>query len=556
MIPFLESAPSPGKPTSSSATSSVLPTWHVVSYAFYHFYSFRRECRPRRNNSQFPTTEVRFYLPLCLSLGVNTADGDSSQRSHTASIHILDDDSLLNIFYLYRPHNYLYRPLNLDVNEDIVARTRGGKWDCELWWYKLAHVCQRWRNVILGSASYLELCLLCTLGTPVAQMLAHSPPLPIVIDYIDRYRNTLSKEEEILLALKQRDRVRRIRLEVPLPNLQKIIVAIDEEFPMLEYMVIGPLLEDDSTVFILPETFRAPRLRHLALGFFFFPIGSRLLTTAVGLTLLSLVVGHPSSYFQPNILLQWLSLMPQLETLVIAFHFIVTNHDVEKHLMNKPTTTHVALPNLRQFMFVGVNAYLEAVVCRITAPRLEKLDIWFFKQPTFSVPHLVQFMITTNLRFNCAKFEFSGERVCVELYFRETEMYVPKMGVLCLNLDWQVSSVVQIFNSLNPLSSTVEHLTFKHKVYRQLSDEYNEVDRTEWRELLRPFSNVKTLHIGNELVKELSRSLRLDDGELPLELFPELQELTYSGSGDTRDAFKSFIDVRQDAGHPVTLTRL
>jgi hypothetical protein len=264
MIPFLESAPSPGKPTSSSATSSVLPTWHVVSYAFYHFYSFRRECRPRRNNSQFPTTEVRFYLPLCLWLGVNTADGDSSQRSHTASIHILDDDSLLNIFYLYRPHNYLYRPHNLDVNEDIVARTRGGKWDCELWWYKLAHVCQRWRNVILGSASYLELCLLCTLGTPVAQMLAHSPPLPIVIDYIDRYRNTLSKEEEILLALKQRDRVRRIRLEVPLPNLQKLIVAIDEEYPILEYLVITPPLKDQSATLMLPETLQAPHLRHLA----------------------------------------------------------------------------------------------------------------------------------------------------------------------------------------------------------------------------------------------------------------------------------------------------
>jgi hypothetical protein len=44
-------------------------------------------------------------------------------------------------------------------------------------------------------------------------------------------------------------------------------------------------------------------------------------------------------------------------------------------------------------------------------------------------------------------------------------------------------------------------------------------------------------------------------GELPLELLPELQELTFTGSGDVSDAFTSFIDARQNAGHPVTLAR-
>jgi hypothetical protein len=51
------------------------------------------------------------------------------------------------------------------------------------WWYTLAHVCQRWRNIILGSTTYLGLSLLCTYGTPVADMLAHSPPLPLVVGY-------------------------------------------------------------------------------------------------------------------------------------------------------------------------------------------------------------------------------------------------------------------------------------------------------------------------------------------------------------------------------------
>ena len=459
---------------------------------------------------------------------------------YAASIHVLDDDSLLNVFYLSRP------PI-LDGDEDGEDRIRGGKWDRERWWYKLTHVCQRWRNVILGSASYLDLCLVCTFGTPVAHMLAHSPPLPLVIDCIDLDRDITAKEEGIFLALEQRDRVRRIRLEMPLPILQKLIVAIDEEYPMLEYLDIGPPLEDKSAILTLPETLQAPHLRNLALACFFLPIGSRLLTTAMSLTMLSLAVG-PSAYIQPNILLQWLSFMPQLETLIICFYFPVPKREVERQLMNNPTTTHVTLPNLRCFGFIGVSAYLEAVVRRITAPRLEELGIQFFKQLTFSIPSLVQFMDTTNLRFDRAEFEFSEDRVHVGLNYL-------KIGVLCLHLDWQVSSMVQIFNSLNPIFSTVEHLTLKHSVHSLSSEEHDEVDRTEWRELLRPFSNVKTLHVGNGLVEELSRSLRLDDGELPLETLPELQELAYSGNGDTRDAFKSFIDARQDAGRPVTLTR-
>ena len=76
----------------------------------------------------------------------------------------------------------------------------GVRWIGERWWYRLAHVCQRWRNLILGSASSLGLCLVCTYGTPVADMLVHSPPLPLVIDY--RIRGITAEDEEaILLAL-------------------------------------------------------------------------------------------------------------------------------------------------------------------------------------------------------------------------------------------------------------------------------------------------------------------------------------------------------------------
>jgi hypothetical protein len=136
-------------------------------------------------------------------------------------------------------------------------------------------------------------------------------------------------------------------------------------------------------------------------------------------------------------------------------------------------------------------------------------------------------------------------------------MYALSIKVDCWHLDWQVSSAAQISNALSSsvLCGGAPHS--QHEVHGQSSEEHNDVDRIEWRNLFRSFSNVKTLRVEDGLVEELSRCLRLEDGELPLELLPELQELTYFGTGigDTGDAFTSFIDARQDADRPITLVR-
>ena len=66
----------------------------------------------------------------------------------------------------------------------------------ERWWYKFVQVCQRWRYLILGSASHLRLALLCTHGTPVADMLVHSPPLPLVIHHDDPNQDLTVKDED------------------------------------------------------------------------------------------------------------------------------------------------------------------------------------------------------------------------------------------------------------------------------------------------------------------------------------------------------------------------
>ncbi|KAH9992553.1 hypothetical protein BJV74DRAFT_400624 [Russula compacta] len=175
-----------------------------------------------------------------------------------------------------------------DEDNDDMPILQEAELDRKYWWYDLTHICRRWRYLVLGSASYLGLVLIYTYGTPVADMLAHSPPLPLIIDYIDEDRGITAEDEEgIMVALQHRNRIRGICLRMPASDLQKLIMTIDDEFPMLECVYIEPLTSDDAGL-ILPKAFQAPHLRYLALENFAFPIGSPLLTAALGLVTLSL----------------------------------------------------------------------------------------------------------------------------------------------------------------------------------------------------------------------------------------------------------------------------
>ena len=140
---------------------------------------------------------------------------------------------------------------------------------------------------------------------------------------------------------------------------------------------------------------------------------------------------------------------------------------------------------------------------------------------------------TENLRFDNAEIRFKDKQVHVLIFSREADFVI---GFDCWHLDWQVSSMAQISNAFNQVFSAVEHLTLGHEVHT--SEEHDNVDRTEWRNILRSFSTVKTLRVEDGLVEELSHCLRLEGRELPLEILPELQKLTYF------DERVAFVDER------------
>jgi hypothetical protein len=469
-----------------------------------------------------------------------------SNRQHSP-IRILNNDVLLNIFHLYQLGEY-------EVQDDNDLESGWGR---QRWWYKLAHVSRRWRYVILASPLRLDLHLVCTYGVPVADMLAGSPPLPLTVFYDNWEREMTAEDEEgALLALSHRDRVHRVALRMPAPQFGKFITALEDQFPTLERLSMYSW--DEDTSLMLPQSFQAPNLRRLHLWHIALPMRSPLLTTTGGLTTLRLWGIPRSAYFPPGYLLTPLSLLPQLESLWIYFHSPVPNRDVIRQLSEIPTMTHVTLPNLRQFLFGGVSAYLEGLLERITAPVLRSLEVYFFNQLTFTVPQLSQFLQTSqNLTFHTVDLVFGSDSVIFSASSHQENRDSLQLWIRCKHFDWQVVSTAQILRTLSPVLSVVEDLMLHYGEHDLSSEWHNEVDRTQWRELLSPFSNVKTLYVQNGLVTELSRSLCSEDGEESLELLPNLQELQYSGDGsDVGDAFTPFINERQTAGHPLRLTRM
>jgi hypothetical protein len=391
-------------------------------------------------------------------------------------------------------------------------------------------------------------------------MLAHSPlAIPLIIDHFDEEYQDLTAEDEkgIILALKHSDRVRRIRILKPIPILQRIIIALDGEFPILEFLLImhqryhRPVIENVPNL-NFPETFRAPHLHQLVLRNFATPIGSPPLTSMGNLVSMYLTKIPSSAYFHPNSLLKRLSLMPQLETLGIGFNL---SRDVERQLLRTPIMTRVTLPNLRWLGFRGASAYLEALLPWVTIPLLEKLQICFFNQMVYSIPHLQQFMSTAgNLRFKAATFRVDDDCLTVEAHpYKGARLSTFFMELGGKHLDRQVVPAAQVFHTLRTVFSAVEHLILDYD-RRHISSEWNDqANRTQWRELFGSFDKAKTLRVEYGLVEQVSRALQPGEGESPTELFPELQELSYSSEGSPRNVFTLFIDARQKAGRPVTV---
>jgi hypothetical protein len=348
-------------------------------------------------------------------------------------------------------------------------------------------------------------------------------PLPLIIYYpAIPDKISTADEESAILALQQRDRVRRIHVTTLTAVLCNLFKSMDCDFPMLERLSLH-LSTETRAGLGLPEKLQAPLLRHLTLSHISLPIQSQLLRQAENLITLRLWNVPPSSEFNPAHLVAQLLRMHHLEVLLVHFYTAISKRRFESPAQPMPIT----LPSLRVLAFRGGSTYLEGVLSRINAPHLSTLNVELFNQLTFNLGRLLQFIRRSDeFRFRSVEMHFDNEFVSVIVDpNRERGGTHPFLvQVRCQPLGWQATCTLQICHALGPVLAGVQRLTLGFHKDGTMPWQ-DEIDLEKWHELLRTFAGVQRLRLSGDLVGDLYRFLQLGEGELPLDLLPQLREL-------------------------------
>jgi hypothetical protein len=458
---------------------------------------------------------------------------------------MLSDEVLLIIFDFCR----------LAAGEKFNDASYEGNWNLNQsrWWHKLTQICQRWRSLILSSPSRLNLRVVCTKGTPVEEMFAYFPHLPLDVNYVFQQGEKIRPDDErnILLSLQRRHHVRRIRLNAPTLALQNMVIPLGEEFPLLDRLSIT-----SECVFArvtLPKSLRAPNLRYLILRNVTLQTGTPILTTSKWLVSLTLWDIPTSTHILPEYLVGLLELTPHLRALSVSFRFHISDSSVGTSLplALEAQKTIIILRCLEQVDFTGDSTYLEGILARIIAPALRKFSIYISDQRSYgALPNLSRFLdATTEFSFRVALINFRKDGVTIDsgdMRPHRGSKLPFYLSAWVEPLSWHTASVSNICSAIGPVFSGTEELIFGG--YPE-----EDADCINWHTILRQFSNVKTLKVPDQLVEELSLSLE-PDREGALGLLPKLQQIVVPR--DVEDDFDEFIDSRRIAGHPVNLVRM
>jgi hypothetical protein len=449
-------------------------------------------------------------------------------------------------------------------------------------------VCRRWRSVVFQSPRRLNLRLFCTPATPARDTLDIWPPLPLIIRFFDEYIKGRSPNlDNIIAALEHNDRVCQIDLSCFTSSEMGYItdsVAMLKPFPELTDLQLtsNPLpkltdlqpMSDLGT--ILPDSFlggTAPRLRSLYLERVTFPGLPKLLLSATHLVDLSLDNITSFGYIPPEVMATSLSALTSLKDLYL--HFLYPRPRPALESRRPPPLTRSILPSLTRIHFHGVSEYLEEILARIDAPRLDKMHITLFNQIIFDTTQLFQFISRTptlrapergyiEFRPECAVVQFPSQTSVVKFPLQTYLYEVLTMEILCkasecIASEWQLSFLEQAFTSSLPPVSTLEDLYISFHVldsssyppHRQDDDE-----NTLWLELLHPFAAVKNLYIGKEFVPRIARALQ-ELGGGTTEVLPALENifLEFQPSGPLHKGIEKFVAARQLTSHPVAVSR-
>ncbi|KAH9974453.1 hypothetical protein BGW80DRAFT_1458504 [Lactifluus volemus] len=194
-----------------------------------------------------------------------------------------------------------------------------------------------------------------------------------------------------------------------------------------------------------------------------------------------------------------------------------------------PSLTRAVLPTLVTFYFHGVSEYLEDLIAQIDTSHRDN-NILQSAAKIFTYTNRVE------MNFCSSADDFSFQ-------------------ILSRRIDWQVSSVAQICNQLSEpfIVSSIKKLYIFECSGMSPSTLEDEMDETQWLELFRPFTAVRTLCISHKIQSHVMSALRGLSGELAMQVLPAFEKLYLLGFHPDleRGDMGPFMTARQGSAHPV-----
>jgi hypothetical protein len=316
-----------------------------------------------------------------------------------------------------------------------------------------------------------------------------------------------------------------------------------------------------------PDSFlggSAPRLRTLYLCGIPFQGLPKLLLSATHLVHLWLTNISPYyGYMSPEAMATSLSMLTSLEELIFQFQFQPRQSFPDVESRCPPLPTRSVLPVFTRFSFEGVNEYLEDLVSQIDAPQLYRLSTKLFHGVDFKCPELNRFIsrMPTLEAYDEACLIFLKNEALVRL--RQHPDRRSDHGMVEVKLfevgqwpEWQLSSLAQICTFPLRLLLTMENLY----IYENpLSPHYwsDDIQNTEWLDLLLPFTAVKNLHLSEKISPHIAPALKELTQGRRTEVLPALQNVLLEGFRPSKPVQKGiarFISARQLTNHPVAIS--
>ncbi|KAF8484039.1 hypothetical protein DFH94DRAFT_337870 [Russula ochroleuca] len=461
------------------------------------------------------------------------------------TINNLPDELLVEIFDFYRQD----KPDNVSDYH---------WWSIKLEWFKLIHVCKRWRTVVFASSSRLDLCFVLpkTGGHMKTILSRHFPPLPIDIRTNRAILANQAKDvARIYSALKHPDRIRRVSFIETTTVLDKLLKAIKFPLPALESL---ELRDKYDRALKIPATFlkgsylhlRTLKLHPIRVSL---PTISRLLSSVPALTCLCLLIDTNVASGPPPamlLLLSHLQGMPCLRRLDLE----LTRFFGEP---SQPTNSkeNFTLSNLTSFRYRGHSAFLNTLIAGFTAPSLRDIFIRLHDMILSPIPHLSRFIEDTKEHCRAVQVDLEQASFRLLLLGPGPFEYAGHDSLhFTLSSPLSPESMTQMSSAFYSKLITTEELTVNF-----LDDADAEEEVIPWRRFFLQFPRVKALRMYGTNNRRVASALHQDYGEHNLAILPALEEieLCMSSSSTSEDhaselaIFEPFVSARQQAGLPV-----